>query len=269
MRKLGRTGHSNVSPPMETVGAEEPSEPSTNLIRVGSRQSAARSRRRPSRTILAVGVIVGALSVATAGAATGVIDVGDDSRSKVGDILPRGAPTGGDSLADETVVATGTSPVGGPWRITSYTSEATIVDGMVTEPAGLPCIRMMLVNPGRTPITGTGWCGDVRGGFGESALPVQDDAGRREIILFGRAPEEASVVEVRSDSGELVREEETYDGPAHFSGDVWAIVVPAGPAVTSVAWKGGSGAAPRDPKDVSTLVEHVSRSFAVNGVTNR
>jgi hypothetical protein len=121
-----------------------------------------------------------------------------------GDVIPGGGPSEGQPSrlsVPETVVATGESRVAGRWLITSYTSEES-----ASQPAGLPCLRMTLENPPRvTPMASSGFCGHLEDDFGAVSLPVVNDDGASEVMIFGVAPRAADTVELQASTQPAVR----------------------------------------------------------------
>jgi hypothetical protein len=177
-------------------------------------------RRRPGRTI-AVALIAGVSAAGLAGAATGTFSVGDT--------VPAGEPAGEPGYranVDQRVLAEGESPVAGPWWITTYESEKMLdTRGEEIQPAGLSCLSLVLTDPpAGVPLRSRWYCGEHgTGGFDAKGVPVTDAAGRAEVILFGRAPETASTVELTADDGTRIRSR-VHEGPADYRGDVWALV---------------------------------------------
>lgn len=173
-------------------------------------------RRRQRAVLLA---LAGALlATGVAGATTGIIDVGT--------VIQGGKPEGppvNRLTVNETILATGTTPNGIHWRITSFKSEGTTDNGQVVEPAGLPCIRLVLSNPpAGTPLAGSGFCGEIKQDFNVAAVPIREEDGQVEVVLFGRAPAGSRGVELTTNSGKTLRAD-TYDGPSELRGDVWAM----------------------------------------------
>jgi hypothetical protein len=182
-------------------------------------------------------VLAGVVSLA----ATGVAVAG--GVFSVGDVIPAGAPTGGVDApradVEQRVVAEGSTPVGGSWWITSYESERLLDSrGGEMQPAGLPCLSLILRDPPEgTRMVRRWFCGE-RGedGFNAAGLPVNAPGGS-EVILFGQAPERASVVEFAGAGGQRIRAR-THSGPPGVQGDLWVIPVPATDATQDgeVAW---------------------------------
>jgi hypothetical protein len=196
-----------------------------------------------SRGMLVAGVCA-VLFLAVAGAAVG----GVFSDDEVGTVVAGGAPSGPPDFrqpVDETVLAAGSLPIGGRWRLTSYESARTMHDGVEVEPAGLPCMRLMLASPPPgTPFAGRGHCGERgEGGFSVSSLAVRDAAsGRTEVVLFGAAPETATAVRL-SVGDEVSAAVNVQPGPDGFAGDVWVMPVDPGkvPRSAEVHWIGRNG----------------------------
>jgi hypothetical protein len=127
------------------------------------------------------------------------------------------------------VVATGTAPVAGPWEILTYRSDR-ITDpetGEVYQPAGLRCLGLRLLDPpsGRAGVLG-GQCGEFPRTPGFSRLQVPKFA-EGEILVYGRAPEQAASVRVTLE-GRAPIEVEPIEGPAGESGDFYLAAVPPG-----------------------------------------
>jgi hypothetical protein len=174
------------------------------------------ARRRPR--VAAVALVGGLLAAGVAGAATGLLP---------GDIIPAGQdPEGNEHPAagDQTVLASGVSPVAGPWRLTSLKKEA-----IGEEPAG-DCLQLLLTNPPAdvVGVGGTLLCQRVgKSEFKADSVPVVNSAtGKAETLLFGTAPEAASSVELTADGDTSPAEHK--QGPSDFPGDAWVVVVPSG-----------------------------------------
>jgi hypothetical protein len=131
-----------------------------------------------------------------------------------------------------TVVATGTAPVAGPWRMSISESHRGVAPGGdVYETEGLPCIDLRLLHPTGAGPSGSGACGEIREtpGFFRAQHSVPSLLGRevREILLFGRAPKGADTVEVSVD-GRVTASVATRQGPAGAPGRYWLIAAPPG-----------------------------------------
>ncbi|HKP20477.1 MAG TPA: hypothetical protein VJT68_03110 [Thermoleophilaceae bacterium] len=186
-------------------------------------------------------------------AATGVATA--SGNLSVGDVLP-----GGDHpqppeyrQADETVLATGNNPRVGHWRITSYQSVELRDAGEVVQPAGLPCLNLLLsdASDGR-PVAGRGLCGDRgRGGLNAAVLAVNDHDGETWDVLFGHAAENSERVELRT--GDLVDAARVEDGPREVRGDVWILFAShrARSGRSFIVMSGPDGVATGEPVDVT------------------
>jgi hypothetical protein len=135
-------------------------------------------------------------------------------------------------LPGATVVATGTAPVAGPWEILTYRSErlADPESGEVYQPAGLRCLGIRLLDPPADHSGGlSGQCGEFprTPGFSRIQQTVSNMAGgAREVLVYGRAPEEAALVRVTLGGAPL--EVEPIVGPSGESGDFYLTAVPPG-----------------------------------------
>jgi hypothetical protein len=196
-------------------------------------------------------LLAAVVSLAAAGAAVA------SGALSTGDVLPAGEPVGVSappSAVDQRVVAEGSTPVGGSWWMTTYRSERLLDErGAEMQPAGLPCLSLVLRDPpAGTRLVRRWFCGE-RGehGFNAAGLPVTGPGGS-EIILFGQVPEGAATVEFTADGGERIRAR-SHEGPADLHGDLWVIPVPAGRARQSadVAWTSDASGRAEGKLDVS------------------
>jgi hypothetical protein len=207
----------------------------------------------PRRRTLVLAV-AGCLSVTgIAAAATGSFSVGD--------VIPAGTDTGAPDYqrpVEQVVVAQGTAPVAGPWRMTSYKSEQLVDSrGEEMQPAGLPCLRLVLTDPPAGVAQIGRWsCGASDDSFAAAELPVLDAAGRAEMILFGRAPESAREILLTA-SGRSALRSPTEEGPPDFRGDPWVIAVPPGlgQRAPQLGWIGENGAVASARLDVTRSFE--------------
>ncbi len=124
------------------------------------------------------------------------------------------------------VVARGSSPVGGRWRLEAYRRRS------------LPCIRLTLLAP---PVGGpiaSGQCGHFARapGFGYSSLRVSDGKGRAEHLIFGRAPRRAAFVRMTAPGG-LRTVVPTRPGPKGTRSDFWLIVAPPVHGEATLRWR--------------------------------
>jgi hypothetical protein len=190
----------------------------------------AAAERPPRRTVPVPAVAVAALLAVAVAPIVFVLGSGSDSRdapepaqSPQPPELPR--------LPGERVVATGTAPVAGPWEMLTYESErlADPETGTVYQPAGLRCLGLRLPDPPPDHSAGFGGqCGEFprTPGFGRIQQTVPNvRGGAREILVYGRVPEEAALVRVTSDGGARV-EAEPIEGPPGETGDFYLVAVP-------------------------------------------
>lgn len=183
---------------------------------------------------------VGALLMATAaGAATGVLSVGS--------VIPGGGDAGFEhdgASPEQTVLSTGTTPVGGPWQLTTYRSEGIVDEqGEVVEAKGLPCIRLLLTGPPpRNPINGSAFClAPGKPDFNASSIPVLDESsGKSELVFYGFAPRNAAGVQLTAADGRTIRSDIEPGGPG-FPGNVWVIAAPPGLEAAELDWVDRSG----------------------------
>ena len=119
-----------------------------------------------------------------------------------------------------TVLAEGASAVAGPWELRAYTSDET-----AAQPAGLPCLQLVLSRPpAGSPMDASGFCGELKDGFGAVSLPVVDPRGDAELLIFGLTPERSAEVRLMDDGGQVTRTS-TRESPSSFSrGDVFVLV---------------------------------------------
>jgi hypothetical protein len=125
------------------------------------------------------------------------------------------------------VVATGRTPVAGPWRMSVRRRD---------------CVGITLTRPKPEFIIGAaGFCGPFRltPGFtrGEFWVPARPRS--RERILFGRAPERVSAVVVTAKNGRTIRAN-LYQGPNGVRGDFYLTVIPLD-LVGRVNWLDANG----------------------------
>jgi hypothetical protein len=145
----------------------------------------------------------------------------------------------------ERVVATGTAPVAGPWEILTYKSErlADPETGEIYQPAGLRCLGIRLLDPPSNHSGGlSGQCGEFprTPGFSRVQSTVPNVAGgAREILVYGRAPEEAALVRLTPDDWEPL-EMKPFDGPPG-EGDFYLFAVPADIGAGRVNWIDNEG----------------------------
>ena len=136
-----------------------------------------------------------------------------------------------------TIVARGSSPVGGRWRMGVYRSR------------GLPCIELTLLTPPAARPTGSaGQCGRFprAPGFGYSSLQVSDGKGQAEHLIFGRAPRRAAIVTMTA-PGDLRRVVRTRPGPKGTGSDFWLIVAPPVHGDATLRWHAADGSTAGKP----------------------
>jgi hypothetical protein len=205
-----------------------------------------RISRLARRSAVAGGVV--ALGVAATAAAAGGLSVGSILTSDDNPTPPEFRQT------DETVVALGSEPLVGPWRLVTYSSPELVDDGEVLQPEGLPCLKLLLSGSSQDPFVATrSYCGERgQGGLAAAALPVEGQAGRVSTVLFGQAPEAASKVHM-VDSVGWRKSAEVHEGPGSSTGDYWLYVMPPrAPAdQTWVEWTDSTGKAREDRADLS------------------
>jgi hypothetical protein len=170
-------------------------------------------------------VVVAVVAVLSLGAA--VVALGWDGQRAVGTTIRGDEPAGPGHPATgvpETVLASGSSPIAGRWQITEFASEAIAENGKVLQPEGLPCVKLLLLDPPPgVGVVGSSQCGLPRGDLEVMSLPVPDGAsGKVEVILWGRVAQGTDAVELSADGGSPIRVA-PEPGPADFAGDVWAI----------------------------------------------
>jgi hypothetical protein len=115
---------------------------------------------------------------------------------------------------EHTVVATGTAPVAGPWQLEAY--------------GRLPCLAILQLDPPPgDPTDLSGGCDESRRtpGFGRRQSSVPPTKTPREIVVYGRAPEQASAV-VLTLGGKVRKRVEPFEGPPSVSGDFYVIAIP-------------------------------------------
>jgi hypothetical protein len=158
----------------------------------------------------------------------------------VGTVIPKGEGT--PRRAEEhTVVATGVTPVAGPWQMETYASTrlADPQTGEEYQPAGLRCLGVYLLDPPDVSgPAGGGQCGEFprTPGFGRVQLTVRDGQGdAQEILVYGRVPAEATAVVITVDGVER-RRVEPLPGPPQEEGDFYLITIPPGWDSGEVNW---------------------------------
>jgi hypothetical protein len=166
----------------------------------------------------------------------------------------RGDPQSGlPNLPNRTVVANGEASVAGPWKLLDYDSErlSDPATGEEYQPAGLSCLGIFLSNPAPRASAGfSGQCGDFprTPGFSRVQHTVRDEGGApREILLYGRVPEEASSVTLTGDGlrlsgdGQAPIVIEPIAGPPGIPGDFYLVALKPGLEGGRVNWIDGAG----------------------------
>ena len=199
---------------------------------------------------------LGALLAATAAvAATGVLTVGS--------VIPGGGDPGFEhdgASPEQIVLATGTAPGAGPWRLTAYRSEGIADEqGQVVEAKGLPCIRLLLTSPpAANPINGSAFClAPGKRDFNASSIPVLDESsGESELLIYGFAPTHAASVELTAGNRQRVRSDTDSGGPS-FPGTVWLIAAPPLLESADLDWIDRSGKRAGANLDASRYIEQL------------
>jgi hypothetical protein len=193
---------------------------------------------RRLRSALPLGAVAATLlCVGAAGAATGLI----------GTVVPDGEKDAHAGAGQQYVVATGASPVAGPWELSSLHHEAE--DG-----AGPgDCLKLELTSPPPgAGILGTLLCQkEGEADFEADAIPVVSAVtGEAETLVFGAAPKGASNVVVR---GASVRAE--LRAASHSPGDVWIVALPSATKDAEISWI--QDGKTRDTLDASRFMEQL------------
>jgi hypothetical protein len=211
---------------------------------------ARRGERARRRTI---GSLAAAAGVAALGSSLLLLPGGGDERGAgdrpaadgrrpqgplpVGTVIPKGEGTP-PRESDSTVVATGTTPFAGAWQL-----EASRTFGGPPRP-GVPlgrCLTLNVLDPppyedgAPDPSAGSGTCGALgfrkTPGFSRAQknVPTLRKSGGRlflpkEVLVYGRVPEQASKVVVSAARGVRI-EVETHEGPKSIGGDFFVIPV--------------------------------------------
>jgi hypothetical protein len=134
----------------------------------------------------------------------------------------------------------------GPWRLEAYTS------GRLTDPesgteyqsTGHPCLGIRLTEPREgAPDWGGGFCGEFpkTPGFSRGELPGVTRGGRAaELLLFGRAPQDAASIRLTG-AGGFERRVEPQEGPPSAPGKYWVIAGPASLENGRLEWLDSDG----------------------------
>jgi len=201
--------------------------------------------------VIALAVAAGFLSVGGAGAATGLLPVGTviAGGSDPEDQYEHGPE-------DKTIVARGTSPVAGPWRLTSMRHQGNPETG---EAPG-DCLELLLTEPPEgTPIGATMLCqslGESR--FKADSVPVVNTStGKAEALVFGSAREGVASVVLSTDRGEQ-DQARTTEAPWNFGASrPWVVVVRSDQSTARLRAIGGDGAL-RGELDATTYLEQLA-----------
>jgi hypothetical protein len=194
----------------------------------------AAAERRPRRELPVPAIAVAVLLALAVAPIMLVLGSGDDTRApeqRSGANTPeRPQPLDIPGFPDAKIVATGTAPVAGPWEMFTYRSEriADPETGEAYQPAGLRCLGLRLVDPPSGHAGGLGGqCGEFPRTPGFSRLHFPTVEGARELLVYGRAPEEAASVRVTLE-GRAPIAVEPIEGPPGESGDFYLAAVPPG-----------------------------------------
>lgn len=205
------------------------------VIQVVSRAGHPPSRRVPrGRRSLALALIGVLLAATGAGAATGLLPIGS--------LLEGDGFTNGASDVDETVVASGVAPKSGRWQMTAFESEQ-----------GAECLKLELLDVAAGSRDGprsSGYCGYIAttGALGHGTAEAGERRG--EVILFGRAPDQARSVQLTGSNGVEVTMS-TQTATAGMPGTYWLIAAPRGVEDARVRFLGADDRPQGDPIDVS------------------
>jgi hypothetical protein len=189
-------------------------------------------------------------------AALVVVGGGSDDSGDHRSVAPSPAPVGSVIWRHgekHVVVATGRAPIAGLWQLETYRSTrlADPETGEVYQSAGLPCLGVaVLAPPSDDPTELSGACGEFprTPGFGRQQASVPPGGRRadgtpirvREILVYGRAPEQASAV-VLTAKGGVRKGVEPLEGPPGVSGDFYLIAIPPDLKNGRVNWLDGEG----------------------------
>lgn len=189
---------------------------------------------RSGRRVLVGALVVGLLVTGVAVAATGALAPGD--------VIPGSdepTPPPENRLdVDETVLASGLSEVGGPWRLTAY--PGTDSD---SPDRPLPCVRLTLTDPPKSSVlAGAGFCGEPgASGVMAASLPMKDEDGDAELMIVGRAPAEAASIDLVDNGERLARVATTPSAARRIAGDVWVLTVPPTATAGELRWVDADG----------------------------
>jgi hypothetical protein len=128
------------------------------------------------------------------------------------------------------LVAKGTAPVAGPWRMTIYESRGSVSDeGDLYEPEGLPGIQLSLPDPPDGMPRSSAGSGLIRNapGFSRGQYTIRAGQGTikdkvKEILVYGRAPERADYVRIAA-PGRIRLLVKTRESPPGVPGRFWFV----------------------------------------------
>ena len=203
----------------------------------------AAAERPPRRTVPVPAIAAAVLLAVAVAPIVFVLGSGNDEAGAPGErsAAEKPRPLGIEGFPGAEVVATGTSAVAGPWEIFTYQSErlADPGTGEVHQPEGLRCLGLRLPYPPPDHSGGiSAHCGEFAStpGFTRIQQAVPDVAGgAREILVYGRAPEDAALVRLTPDAGEAI-EMKPLEGPAGETGDFYLFAVRADIGEGRVNW---------------------------------
>jgi hypothetical protein len=154
-----------------------------------------------------------------------------------------------DASTEHRLVATGHDSRVGDWEIFAFDSPALEDRGETLQPAGLPCLELVLSDGSGQPVAGRGFCGE-RGRVPAAGLLVENRAGRQFHVLFGRALQEATAVELATPGKTRVS---VVKSPADPGAGLWALVVPreTGVRTASLDWVRGDDSPAGEPIDMT------------------
>lgn len=199
-----------------------------------------------TRRTLALALTGALLAVGGAGAATGVLSPGSIIPGEEAGVSHDAGPG-----PDQTVLATGTAPVAGPWRLTTYRSEGLSNGSEVVEAKGLPCVLLQLTDPPpQTISTASSFClAPGKPEFNVNSLLVES-SGSTELLLYGFAPDDTASIQL-SAAGEETVLSQAHDGAGAFPGKVWMIPVAPGATAGELTRVDANGRTVGDSRDAS------------------
>ena len=226
------------------------------------RAAAGRSPRRRLPIGFAAGSVAAAALVAVALVVALVVLGGREEPAHVtaapkpdpvGTVIPKGEGTP-PREADSTVVATGTASRLGPWQMEVHHGKALRdpKTGELYNRAG-PCLMVYPLDPPRHTFTGSGFCGPGNlgfrktPGFSRAQVTVPSEGRRADgtrvrvqgVLVFGRTPERATAVVIRSPSVRV--RAEVQEGPDSIRGDFYGIAVRPPMPGARINWLDESG----------------------------